>query len=143
MTVTAPTSGPLKQALFLAMKGTAPIASAAVGGIHEGFNNRKTIAYPFVTYQLVSAPVVRFWGSKVLVAAFDIVVTGPDPVGVNSLDALITEALDDSELSVTGLKTLTVAREEELPLPPDRNAEGKKLYRNGATYSFWVDKKAT
>lgn len=136
----APTSGPLKQALYRAMKDNNSIDAAAVGGIHEGFNNSDEIKYPFVTYQLVSGPLTRTWGAVILAASFDIVVRGPNPVEVNSLDALITDELDGSELSVTGLSTLIVRREEELPLPPDRNAEGKKVYANGATYSFWVDK---
>lgn len=138
----APTSGPLKQALKNAMSGNSGIGTAAVGGIHEGFNNSDTISYPFVTYQLVSGPLSRTFGdgTETLAASFDIVVRGKNPVEVNSLDALITALLDGSELAVTGLKTLIVRREEELPLPPDRNAEGKKVYANGATYSFWVDK---
>jgi hypothetical protein len=116
------------------------IRTAAVGGIHEGFNNSDTIKWPFVTYQLVSGPIARTWGSATLEALFDIVVRGLNPVEVNSLDTLITEELDGSSLSVTGLTTLIVRREEELPLPPERDAEGKKVYQNGATYSFWVDK---
>lgn len=135
-----PTSGPLKQAIYRAMKDREAIDNAAVGGIHEGFNNSDKIKYPFITYQLVAAPLSRFWGSTVLAAAFDIVARGLDPVEVNSLDSLITDELDGSELAVTGLATLIVRREEELPLPPERNAEGKKIYQNGATYSFWVDR---
>lgn len=136
----APTSGPLKKVLVRTMRENVPIATAAVGGIHEGFNNSDEISYPYITYQLVSAPIVRAWGSAMLMAAFDIVVRGTDPVGVNSLDTLITALLDGSSLAVPGLYTLIVQREEELPLPPERDAEGKKLYQNGATYSFWVDK---
>lgn len=137
-----PTSGPLKQALYRAMKDNEEIDNAAVGGIHEGFNNsdKPTAEELFITYQLVSAPLARFWGSTVLAAAFDIVVRGLDPVDVNRVDALITDELDGSELAVTGLTTLIVRREEELPLPPERTAEGKKIYQNGATYSFWVDR---
>jgi len=140
--MTTPTSGPLKQALKNAISGNSGINTAAVGGVHEGFNNSDAIRYPFVTYQLVSGPLDRTFGDGTvsLAASFDIVVRGPNPVEVNSLDALITALLDGSELAVTGLKTLIVRREEELPLPPERNAEGKKLYANGATYSFWVDR---
>lgn len=140
-TVAAPTSGPLKKALKRAMSGNNDIKAAAVGGIHEGFNNLDTIAYPFVIYELVNGSIGRTWDSATLMAEFDIVVVGINPVEVNSLDALITSLLDGSSLEVTGLDTLIVQREEELPLPPERDAEGKKLYRNGATYSFWVDKR--
>ena len=137
-----PNSGPLKQALKNAMSGNSDIRAAAVGGVHEGYNNSDTIEYPFVTYQLVDGPLSRTFGDDTvtLAAYFDIVVRGLNPVGVNSLDALITSVLDGSGLEVTGLSTLIVRREEELPLPPERNAEGKKIYANGASYSFWVDR---
>jgi hypothetical protein len=138
----APTSGPLKEALVSALRANSPIKTAAVGGFHEGYKNESEIDFSktFVTYQLVDAPIFRTWGSATLAALFDIVVNGTDPVKVNSLDTLITELLDGSSLSVTGLTTLIVQREEELPLPPEPTAEGKKVYRNGATYSVWVDK---
>lgn len=142
MTLTVPTSGPLKQALKNAISGNSEIEEAAVGGVFEGFNNRDDVVYPFITYSLVSGPIDRSFGSGnvTLMAAFDIVVFGKNPVEVNSLDALITSLLDGSELEVTGMRTLTVQREEELPLPPERDAEGNKIYSNGATYSFWVDR---
>lgn len=137
---TAPTSGPLKQALLKKLLANNQIAVAAVGGIMEGINVADTITYPYVVYSLAFAPIIRMWGSSMLLAGFDIVVRGPNPVEVNSLDALITAELDDSTLTVTGLDTLIVRREEELPLAPERDAEGKRIYQNGANYLVWVDK---
>lgn len=141
MTHTVPTSGPLKQALKNTISGNSEIAAIAVGGVFEGFDNRDEVVYPFITYQLTSAPIVRTFGdgSVGLEARFDIVVFGKNPVEVNSLDALITSLLDGSELEVTGLRTLIVQREEELPLPPERDAEGNKIYANGANWLFSVD----
>lgn len=136
----APTSGPIKKALKAKLRANTAIDSAAVGGIHEGVNTRKTIKYPYITYSAAYLPIVRQWGSSMLIAGFDIVARGPNPDEVSDLDALITEELDGGELSVTGLTTLIVQREEELPLPPERNAEGIKVYANGGTYSIWVDK---
>lgn len=142
MTITVPTSGPLYRALKNTISGNSEIAAAAVGGVFDGFNNRDTIEYPFVTISLVSAPIGRTFGSGTvtLYAAFDIVVFGLDPVGANNLDSLITALLDGSELAVPELTTLIVQREEELPLPPERDAEGKKIYSYGGTFSFWVDR---
>jgi hypothetical protein len=136
----APTSGPIKVALKAKLSANTAISAAAVGGIHEGINVRKTINYPYVTYSLAYAPIVRHWGSVMLIAGVDVVARGFDPDEVSSLDVLITEELDGGELWVPGLTTLIVQREEELPLSPDRNAEGKKVYANGGTYSIWADK---
>lgn len=137
---TAPTSGPIKKALKAKLSASTPVSAAAVGGIHEGINVRKTIVYPYVVYSAAYLPLVRQWGSTMLLCGFDIVARSLDPEEASTLDQLITEELDDGELTVTGLSTLIVRREEELPLPPDTNAEGKKVYQNGGTYSIWVDK---
>lgn len=137
---TAPTSGPIRIALMAKMKANTDILAAAVGGLHEGLNTRKTIVYPYVVVSPAYFPIIRQWGSTMLMCGFDIVAMSPDPDQASTLDQLITAELDDGELSVTGLTTLIVRREEELPLPADRNAEGKKVYRNGGTYSIWVDK---
>ena len=141
MSHTVPTSGPLKQALKNTISGNSEIAAIAVGGVFEGFNNQDDIVYPFIVYQLTDATILRTFGDGTveLEARFDIVVFGKNPVEVNSLDALITALLDGSELAVTGLRTLIVQREEELPLPPERTAEGDKIYANGGNYLFSVD----
>jgi hypothetical protein len=138
-----PTSGPVKQALVRKLKANSQIKTAAVGGIHEGLNASDVIAYPYVTFSLAFAPLERVWGSVLFVVGFDIVVRGPNPVEVSNLDVLITEELDDSSLSVTGLSTLTVHRAAELPLSPDRNAEGRRVFQNGGTYEIWLDKDRT
>ena len=140
------TTGPLKKALVNKLRANSAIRAATVGGFHEGLNASKTVKYPHVVFNLVAAPYNFAWGSAMLQASFDIVVRGPDPAEVNSLDALITEELNDSTLSVTGpgdvdLTTLNLRREEELPLSPERNAMGQKIFQNGADYSIWVDHK--
>lgn len=144
------TTGPLKQALVATLRANSTIKDAAVGGFHEGINNSDEIRYPYVVYGLALAPIEFDWSGLILAAAFDIVVRGPNPVEVNSLDALITAELNDSTLAVTELpdgidpddvSTLIVRREMELPLQPDRNAEGKTIYQNGAMYSFWVEQR--
>lgn len=135
-----PTSGPVKQALVKKLRANSSIRNAAVGGIHEGVNNSKTIRYPYVVYSLAYGPYERQWGSVTFIPGFDIVIRGTDPVEVSNLDVLITEELDDSTLSVTGLDSLTVTRTAELPLPPERNAEGLRVFQNGGTYEFWLSK---
>ena len=143
------TSGPVKQALINKLRGNSAIDAAAVGGIHEGLNASDTIKYPYVVLSLASAPYEFDWGSAMFVSSYDIVVRGPNPVEVNRLDALITAELNDSSLSVPEpnpedpedpgtLTSLNLRREEELPLPPERSAMGRKIYQNGANYSVWL-----
>lgn len=137
------TSGPIKQALINRLRANNPIQTAAVGGVHEGLNTRDTVEYPFVVVSIAVAVYDYTWSDVGLLGGFDIVVRGPNPVEVNSLDALITAELNDSTLAVTGpgeteLVTLNLRREEELPLSPERNAMGKKIYQNGAFYSVEV-----
>jgi hypothetical protein len=143
-------SGPVKQALINKLRANGAIDAAAVGGIHEGINARDTIEYPFITVSLAQGPYEFTFDSAMLHAGFDIVVRGPDPVKVNSLDALITAELNDSSLTVPepnpedpenpgDLVSLNLRREEELPLPPERNAMGRKIYQNGAFYSVDFD----
>jgi len=138
-----PTSGPVKQALVQKLRANSSIASAAVGGIHEGLNASDRIQYPYVVFSLAFAPYEFAWGSAIFVVGFDIVVRGTNPVEVNSLDALITDELHDSTLTVTGLSTLTVRRNAELPLSPERNAEGRRVFQNGGTYEIWLDQDRT
>jgi hypothetical protein len=140
---TLPTSGPVKQALVQKLRANNAIRTAAVGGIHEGVNNSKTIRYPYIIYSLMAGPYDRYWGSVLFIPGFDIVVRGTDPVEVSNLDVLITSELDDSTLEVTGLETLTVSRTAELPLPPERNAEGIRVFQNGGTYEVWLNKDRT
>ena len=134
-----PTSGPVKRALIRKLRANSAIRAAAVGGIHEGLNSSDELAYPYVVYNLVFAPLDRAWGSLLFIVGFDIVARGHNPVEVSSLDALITKELHDSTLLVTGLSTLTVSRTAELPLSPERTAEGRKLFQNGGTYEVWLD----
>lgn len=139
MATALPTSGPVKQALVKKLKANSQIRAAAVGGIHEGINASKTIRYPYIVFNLAYGPYDRQWGSAMFIPGFDIVVRGTDPVEVNNLDALITSELDDGTLEVTGLSTLTVSRTAELPLPPERSAEGRRVFQNGGTYEVWLD----
>lgn len=134
-----PTSGPVKQALTQKLRANNAIAAAAVGGIHEGLNASKRLEYPYVVFSLAFAPYEHTWDTALFVVGFDIVVRGPDPVKVNNLDALITAELHDSTLVVTGLDTLTVLRTAELPLSPERSAEGRRVFQNGGTYEVWLN----
>lgn len=136
----APTSGPIKKALKAKMRANTTINTAAVGGIVEGINTRKSVKFPYISYSVAYLPLERSWGSTMLIAAFDIVVRGEDPEGVSSLFEAITKELDDSKLFVTGLSTLIVELVEELPLQPEQTAEGKKVHQNGGTFSVWVNK---
>ena len=62
-----PTSGPVKQALVQKLRANSSIASAAVGGIHEGLNASDRIQYPYVVFSLAFAPYEFAWGSAIFV----------------------------------------------------------------------------
>ena len=139
-----PTSGPVKRALVKKLRANSLIRAAAVGGIHEGiYASKGPVRYPYIVFSLAYGPYEPSWGSTLFVPGFDIVVRGTNPVAVDSLDALITKELHDSTLLVTGLSTLTVSRTAELPLTPEKNAEGLRVFQNGGTYEIWLNKDRT
>jgi hypothetical protein len=105
---------------------------------HEGFAPEKT-AYPFVTYQQwPSTPIVYTWGSKMLLARFDVKTWSPNSVEANNLDALCAAVLDEAQLSVAGQSTLICRRVADLR-SPDVDEEGIKVYSVGGTYEIWTD----
>lgn len=143
------TSGPVKQALMQKLRANSSIKTAAAGGIHEGLNNSDRIVYPYIVFSLAWMPYEYDWGGVIENIGFDIIVRGLNPVEVNNLDALVTAELHDSSLSVVEpgsegfpggpvtLKTLILRRVAELPLSPERNTEGKRVFQNGGTYIVW------
>ncbi len=134
-----PPSGPVKRAFIRKRRANSSIRAASVGGIHEGLNASDVIAYPYVVFGLAFSPLERAWGSLLFIVGFDVIARGFNPVEVSDLDVLIAKELHDSTLLVTGLSTLTVSRAAELPLSPERTAEGRKLFQNGGTYEVWLD----
>lgn len=134
-----PTHGPIKAA-FVARIRANPAIKAALSGVHEGFAPEKT-SYPFLTYNLVSGPYDYDWGSVLLVALIDAFVFSRNPVEADNLDKDLTAWLSDQPLVVEGQDTLTVRRVASIPMPPDIDDEGKKVYQVGGTYEVWTDTK--
>ena len=132
------TSAPIKRSVVAAMRGSAPLKAAIVGGIHESFAPEKA-RYPFVTYNLVTAPYGDLWGSRVIVALMDVLAFAENPVDANNVDQLVLNVLDGATLTVDGQTALICKRVTDLPGPPSLNSEGKKIYQIGGSYEIWTD----
>jgi len=131
------TSAPVKRALVQKLRASPALVSAIVGGIHEGIAPRK-VRYPFVVYQLVSAPYRRQWGGVILEMLFDVSVFAENPVDANNIDALITTALDEAVLVMDEQDSMLCRRVADLPTGPDIDSEGKRIYQVGGSYSVWA-----
>lgn len=131
------TTAAIKRAIVVRLRSNATLRAVLSGGIHEGFAPEKA-SYPFLVYQLIYAPIARFWGSQMYVAGFDIRVFSEDSVGANNADALVLNVLDDAALVVDGQTTLLCQRTADLA-SPDVDDEGRKIYMVGGTYEVWTD----
>ena len=130
-------SAPAKRAIVQTLRASAPLTSAIAGGIHEGIAPRK-IKYPFIVYQLASSVYDYTQTSVMLKMLFDISVFAENPVDANNIDALISQALNEAELSVDEQTSLLCRRVSDLPTGPDIDSEGKRIYQVGGSYSAWT-----
>ena len=133
----AATSAPVKRALVQRLRAFPSLVAAIRGGIHEGIAPRK-VRYPFIVYQLVSAPYRRQWGGVILETLFDVSVFAENPVDANNIDALISTALDEAVLVMDEQDSMLCRRVAVLPTGPDTDSEGKRIYQVGGTYSVWA-----
>jgi len=129
---------PIKRAVVQTLRASPSLVSAIVGGIHEGIAPRK-IKYPFIVYQLVSAPYVYDWSGLMLHTMFDVSVFAENPVDANNIDALIGSALNEAVLNVDGQNSMLCRRVADLPTGPDIDGEGKRIYQVGGSYSIWTN----
>jgi len=134
--VTLKTHGPIKQAFVARVRANATI-KAALTGIHEGFAPEKA-DYPFLTYSLVAGPYEYNWGDVTLIAQIDATVYSRNPVEADNLDQALATWLSDQSFPVTGQTTLLCRRTTTLPLSPDQDDEGEKVYPAGGTYEIWT-----
>ncbi len=132
------TSAPVKRAIVQTLRASPALVAAIAGGIHEGIAPRK-VRYPFIAYQLVAAPYNRQWGGAILEATFDVSVFAENPVDANNIDALVSAALDEAELVMDEQDSMLCRRVADLPTGPDIDAEGRRIYQVGGTYSVWTD----
>jgi hypothetical protein len=128
---------PVKRAIVQALRASPPLVAAIAGGIHEGIAPRK-VRYPFIVYQLVSAPYSYTWDSVLIPSLFDIYNFAENPVDANNIDALIGAALNEAVLNVDGQDSLLCRRVSDLPTGPDTDSEGKRIYQVGGSYSVWT-----
>jgi hypothetical protein len=131
------TTAAIKRAIVVRLRASDALRAALNGGIHEGFAPEKA-GYPFLTYQLIFAPIRRTWGSQLYIAGFDIRVFSNDSVEANNIDALVLTVLDDAALDVDGQSTLLCHRAADFA-SPDVDDEGRKVYMVGGTYEVWTD----
>ena len=128
---------PIKRAVVQTLRASPSLVSAIAGGIHEGIAPRK-VRYPFIVYQLVSAPYVYDWSGSMLHTTFDVSVFAENPVDANNIDALIAGALNEAVLSVDGQNSMLCRRVADLPTGPDIDGEGRRIYQIGGSYSIWT-----
>jgi hypothetical protein len=131
------TSAPAKRAIVQTLRALGALTSAINGGIHEGIAPRK-IKYPFIVYQLSSSVYDYTQTGVMLKMLYDISVFAENPVDANNIDALVSQALNEAELSVDEQTSLLCRRVSDLPTGPDIDSEGKRIYQVGGTYSAWT-----
>jgi hypothetical protein len=129
------TSAPINRALVRQLRGSAPLMTVIVGGIHEKVAPRK-VKYPFVTYGKVSAPYDYAWGMLTIEAVFDVFAWAENPVDARNVDQLVANALNDAALSVDGQTLLLCRRVADVEGDPDIDARGRRIYQIGGTYGI-------
>lgn len=132
------TAAPIKRAVVQKLRASAPLVAAIRGGIHESIAPRK-VRYPFIVYQLVSAPYAYQFDGMQIHALVDVTTYAVNPVDANNIDALISGALDEAELTVDGQTLMLCRRTADLPTGPDTDASGRRVYQVGGSYSIWTD----
>lgn len=132
----AKTSAPIRQALVQAVRA-AP-AYSSLKGIFRGFAPEKT-AYPFAVYNQVAAPYEDDWSARMIIAAFDVFVFSKNEVEAGDLDQSLADELDGAQLTVEDMTSLICRRVNDVPMPPDLDERGEKVYQVGGTYEIWTD----
>ncbi len=130
-------TAPIKRALVAHLRKAQALKAALAGGIHEGFAPEKA-DYPFLTYQLIYAPIRRQWGAQQYLSGFDLRVFSDESVEANNIDGLVLLVLDDASLEVDGQSTLLCHRVADFG-GQDVDDEGRKIYMVGGTYEVWTD----
>ena len=133
-----PTHAPIQQAFVARLRANASLKSDLTGGMHEGFAPEDA-AYPFLVYNLVYGPYDYNWGDVTLIAGIDCFVFSRNPVEARNLDAVIAGWVSDQPLPVDGQDTLLCRRIATVPMPPDIDAEQKKVYQAGGSYEIWTN----
>lgn len=129
------TSAPIFQALVQTIRSDATLKAA---GIHEGIAPEKT-PYPFLVYTYQGGGYEFDTTNLKIEASFSFFVFSRNQVEAHNLDQLVMTVLHDAPLSVSGQSTLFCRRVMDVPIPPDLDEEGKKIYQVGGLYEVWTD----
>lgn len=132
-----PTPSPIKQGLVKRLRQQAWITTIS-GGIHQSFAPAKS-RYPFITYNLVTAPNAYTWGATEIRALVDVFAWSENSVEAENLDALIAEALHEAALDVGEQTLLQCRRTGATPTGPTTDATGRRIYQIGSTYAIWTN----
>ena len=132
-----PTPSPIKQGLVRRLRET-PAGAAAIGGIHQTFAPDKA-KYPFITYNLVTAPYRFTWGATEIRSLFDVFAWSENSVEAENLDALIAAALHNASLDVGEQRLLQCRRMGATPTGPTTDGTGRRIYQIGGSYAIWTD----
>ena len=132
----AKTTAAIRQALVRAVRAAS--AYSSLNGIFNGFAPEET-EYPFATYNEIAAPYEDAWGSRMIITAFDVFIFSRSEVEAGDLDQSLADALDGAQLTVEDQTALICRRVNDIPIGPDLDEEGKKVYQVGGTYEIWTD----
>lgn len=135
--MTRTTEALILRAIVQTVRANSPFYSQLTGGLHEGSAPREA-RYPFGTIDLVGAPVLDDWGSRMIQSDWDLVIWDEEQVRASNLDSELMNVLEDSLVTITGQDTLITRRIAGVRLP-EVTEEGKRLYRVGGTYRIWTD----
>jgi len=130
------TSATIRRAVVQAVRAAS--AYSSLKGIFNGFAPEQT-EYPFAVYNQIAAPYEDDWTNRMTLSAFDIFVYSRNEVEANTLDQALADALDGAQLTVEDQTALICRRVNDIPVSPDVDEEGKKIYQVGATYEIWTD----
>lgn len=133
-----PTHSQIEQAFVARIRANSSIRADLTGGIHEGFAPEKA-SYPFLVWNLVAGPYDYGWGDVTLGSLIDAFVFSRSKVQADNLDQAIAAWVSDKDFPVTGQRTLICRRVATVPMPPDVDAEGEKVYQVGGTYLIETD----
>jgi hypothetical protein len=141
------TSAPIKNAVVRRLRAT-DLKTALKGGFHQSLASRRT-AYPFLTYQEISAPSADDWGSDVdggvrtIFWLGDVVIWSVNPVQAENLLQLVVNALSnryaDKELQqyMVGQKVTRCVATAMTPASGSaRDEEGRRVFSRGVTISI-------
>jgi len=132
-----PTPSPIKRGLVRRLRESSGVVSTAIGGIHQTFAPDKA-KYPFITYNLVTAPNQFAWGSTEIRAMFDVFAWSENSVEAENLDALIATALHNAPLDVGEQSLLQCRRMGATPTGSTTDGTGRKVYQIGGSYAIWT-----